>query len=277
MFITAGWARLQAPGVELELETGSIVTIPDGVRCSLTPQGFVDVVTLYVNDEFLAAQVQWLPTSHPLVHHSVAGRTKEHPVGAISVGDAGMRRLQPLLNSLVSLEEARGSAFATFARAADLFDEVSVLSPRDRSDLPIIARPQVLLPGAQVSIAARLIRSRLNHPWTISELAREVTISESQLTRLFRQELGISPAAFLWQTRIDRMADLLMTSGMTVSQAAQSAGWTSSSAAARAFRRRYGVSPRSFAAHARRTTLAPQPRSSDEGQVSNGEEQLTRT
>lgn len=256
VFVTAGWATLRVPSGVISLESGYIVTIPEGQWYSLVPHGFVDIVTFCVHDDFLNAQLQWLPASHPIVHQTIAARSDEHAVGAISVGEARMRRLRPLLSTLVALEHAHASEFATLARVADLFDELSVLGTHTGGVTASNPTPRSRLPRRQIATAVRLLRNRLEHPWTVGELAQEVSMSGSQLSRLFRQELGISPAAFLWQARTDRMAELLGDTAMTVTQAAYQVGWASPSAASRAFKRRYGISPHTFAIQVRHAGAA---------------------
>ncbi|CAN7385574.1 AraC family transcriptional regulator [Microbacterium foliorum] len=235
------------------------MTVPEGMRCSLIAEGFVDAVAFYVHEEFFRMQLPWLPASHPVVHQSIAAQSEGYAMAAINVGDAGMRRLQPLLSSLVSLGESSGTAFAIFARTADLFDAVSALDDRATEPEPDGTTYRAMLPRTPVAAAAGVLRARLDHPWTVGELAREVAISESQLSRLFRRELGLSPASFLWQARLDHMAELLVRSRLTVSEAARRAGWINPSAAARAFKRRYGVSPSLFAVQARGATPARWP------------------
>ena len=103
----------------------------------------------------------------------------------------------------------------------------------------------------EVALAIRLLHEQVDRRWSIGELAAAVSLSESQLSRLFRRETGMSPAAFLWQLRADRLAELLATTSLTVEIAAAAAGWRHPSSASRAFRRRFGVSPHEFIVRAR--------------------------
>lgn len=96
-------------------------------------------------------------------------------------------------------------------------------------------------------MATALLRAELGRQWRIEELAREVAVSPTHLTRLFHAQIGISPAAFLRQLRADRMAELLATTSVTVGEAGAAVGWHDLAMASRSFKQRYGVSPSTYA------------------------------
>jgi AraC-like DNA-binding protein len=250
VFVTGGWGILRHPSGELLLEAGCIVAVPERLWWSLLPQGFTETVSLYVHDDFLDDQLRWLPLMHPLVHLTLAARAGLDAPGVIHVGEPGMRRLWPILSALADLDHTSANEFATLGRVANLFEELLTLDTHTDPSSGAPA-PRVRLPRRQIAAAASALRNEMQRPWTVRLLAQEVSLSESQLTRLFRQELGLSPAAYLWRVRTDRVAELLTESDVTVARAATCAGWTNPSAASRAFKRRYGVSPGIFAARIR--------------------------
>jgi AraC-like DNA-binding protein len=259
VFVTAGWGILRFALGELALESGYIATIPQGAWCSLAPVGFTDIVVCYVHDDFLKGQLHWLPAAHPLVRLAVTIRDGAQSPGVMKVSQSRMQRLRPLLSNLAALDRGPGDEFTRLAHTANLFHELSVFRSHATGSLQNKPTQHGAVPRDQIAHAACMLRSQLARPWTVAQLAREVTMSESQLTRLFTQELGLSPAAFLWQTRTDRMAELLAGTDLTVSQAASRSGWANASAASRAFKRRYGVSPGSFAESIRHGELVKQP------------------
>ncbi|WP_373459548.1 helix-turn-helix transcriptional regulator [Microbacterium sp. SORGH_AS_0862] len=107
----------------------------------------------------------------------------------------------------------------------------------------------------EVAEALDKLETSPQHPWTVHQLARSASLSTSQLTRILKKTLGITPSALIWRTRLDRMAYLLTAHSMTVSEAAEQTGWSSRTAAARAFKRRYAVCPATYARHARQLPL----------------------
>lgn len=103
-------------------------------------------------------------------------------------------------------------------------------SPRQRRaiacllDLPGAARR---LPGATIAAAARY--------------------SPSRLRALSRDALGETPAARQRRRRLDAAACALLRGSRTVARLALDAGFASPEAFHRAFRARYGCTPRDFA------------------------------
>jgi transcriptional regulator GlxA family with amidase domain len=84
-----------------------------------------------------------------------------------------------------------------------------------------------------------------NH--ALPELARNAGLSVRQLTRLFNEHVGATPAAFVASVRLD-LARGMLESGHRVGAAARLSGFASDEALRRAFVRRYGVTPSEFRA-----------------------------
>lgn len=83
-------------------------------------------------------------------------------------------------------------------------------------------------------------------------LARHLNVSTRHLTRLFREELGTTPARYVENIRFD-MARALLDQRHTATQAAALAGFPSYESMRRVFARRLGISP---AAYQRRFSTA---------------------
>jgi AraC family transcriptional regulator of adaptative response / methylphosphotriester-DNA alkyltransferase methyltransferase len=90
----------------------------------------------------------------------------------------------------------------------------------------------------------------------LGDVARRIATSRRQLQRCF-DELGDAPfRECLTRVRMDRAADLLAGTGLTVKQVASSVGYRQPAQFAKAFRRRHGVAPTEFRADRRDTALA---------------------
>lgn len=157
-----------------------------------------------------------------------------------------------MLARLTQLTSDTDEEFATLALAADLFDSIGrTAGTSDRSANSNIAAS---MPRREVVAAIALMQADLRHAWRIDDLSRRVMLSDSQLGRLFRAQTGVSPAAYLRRLRIDQMAELLATTDLQVREAAADVGWRNATVATRAFKKRYGISPREFTMHFHRRT-----------------------
>lgn len=107
---------------------------------------------------------------------------------------------------------------------------------------------------SHVVVAVKLLRERIAEPWTLNGLAAEVHLSRSQLARAFATTVGISPMAYLRQIRVEGMARLLVSTDLSVAEAARSVGWRNQFHASQCFHAAYGVSPTEFR---RRHTTPP--------------------
>src|SRR6266404_5739496 len=96
------------------------------------------------------------------------------------------------------------------------------------------------------SSSARAVTAMLRapaHPWTLDELAAEAHVSRATLVRIFRREGDIPPLGLLSELRFGLARYRLGSTAETLAQVAAAVGYDSECAFARAFRKRYGISP----------------------------------
>lgn len=129
-----------------------------------------------------------------------------------------------------------------------------------KSDQPRTeSRRQLGLPDDQTAIrvghgvlrghvvtAVGVLRTRLAEPWTLISLAQEVHLSRSQLVRAFDATVATSPMAYLRQMRAEQLARLLVSTDLSISEAARSVGWRNQFHASQCFHAHYGVSPTEY-------------------------------
>ncbi|AJY04736.1 AraC family transcriptional regulator [Burkholderia sp. SIMBA_043] len=105
------------------------------------------------------------------------------------------------------------------------------------------------LRAACVAPAIRAARERLDaapaEPASLAELAGLGGVSRFQLLRGFARELGVTPHAYLMQSRT-RLARALLASGRPIADAAAEAGFADQSHLTRAFARQFGITPGRF-------------------------------
>jgi AraC-like DNA-binding protein len=105
-----------------------------------------------------------------------------------------------------------------------------------------------------VGPALRLIYNNPAHPWTVANLAAAVGTSRAVFARRFTELVGEPPIAFLTGWRLALAADLLRTSCATIASVARQVGYSTPFALSSAFKRAYGVSPKTH-----RATAGPLP------------------
>jgi AraC-like DNA-binding protein len=98
------------------------------------------------------------------------------------------------------------------------------------------------------------VAADLRRPWTNAELAREVHLSEKQLERLCRRELGRTPRQQLIWLRMRRAAELLAGDAaklatIKVATVATEVGYENPFVFSTVFKRCMGWSPSEHAAH----------------------------
>lgn len=78
------------------------------------------------------------------------------------------------------------------------------------------------------------------------DLARHVGMSDDYLTHCFRQEVGMTPIAYLNRYRVDQAKHLLKNTQQSITDIALAVGFSDSGYFSRVFRREVGLSPEAF-------------------------------
>ncbi|MET9066901.1 GlxA family transcriptional regulator [Streptosporangium sandarakinum] len=87
------------------------------------------------------------------------------------------------------------------------------------------------------------IAGHLADPLTVTDLAGFLHIGDRQLTRIFKNELGMTPAAYVESARLEAARNRLETGDDTMGRIATSCGFGTVDTMNRAFRRALGVTP----------------------------------
>lgn len=92
--------------------------------------------------------------------------------------------------------------------------------------------------------AIRIMKEHLEEPLSMREIGRRVGCSSRQLLRWFEAHLSTTPAQYYSALRLEHGRRLLLTSNMSVTEIALACGYPWVAQFSKAFRRRYGQSPR---------------------------------
>jgi AraC-like DNA-binding protein len=102
------------------------------------------------------------------------------------------------------------------------------------------------LAGARDPIVGKslaILHSRVKHPWTIADLAKEVGLSRSSLVERFSRFLSVPPMTYLTRWRLQLAARALITTSRGVADISADVGYESEAAFNRAFKREFGAPP----------------------------------
>lgn len=112
------------------------------------------------------------------------------------------------------------------------------------TERPAERAPRVSGPvDVRLQLCDLLMRDHFDGPVDLDDLAAHVHLSRSQLTRLYRKQLGVTPASRLSQVRLDAAEGMLRSSTLTVKQIGSRCGFGSTNSFIRLFKESRGMSP----------------------------------
>lgn len=116
-----------------------------------------------------------------------------------------------------------------------------VRSSSDRQRLPLRARLGVQ--NARLLSIIEMMEANISEPLALTEIAKISNLSRRQIERLFRQNLGRSPARYYSELRLDRARHLLLQSNLPIVDVAIASGFVSASHFSKCYRDQFGRSP----------------------------------
>jgi AraC family transcriptional regulator of arabinose operon len=179
------------------------------------------------------------PTHHTWValHYGQVGRTLRATLGALPFCLPLMRPMRGILELGLALQRTRsrrndpvmihlGAAFfqAYAQAAAGMTDERPVPEPIVR--------------------ARRYVQERFRDELDLAAIAKAGGVSTNHIVRLFRQHLGVTPIRYLWQVRVERGAELLRDTGLSISEVAYQVGFTTPYHFSRMVKQQLGMPPK---------------------------------
>jgi len=148
--------------------------------------------------------------------------------------------------SLDLIARRHGRALATAVTEQLIHDQGR--TPQHQQRQALVQRLGTHKPALVDAVA--LMERHIESPLPLERIASRVALSLRQLQRLFEQELGIRPRDYYRHLRLARARQLLQETDHDILGIGLACGFTSASSFSRAYRERYGESPR-------QTRLAP--------------------
>ena len=217
-------------GTPHALEPGTIMVLPsEDIRCFRFRQnGCHERISLYFTGSILSGLADAMPVWSLFAPHSQKRYTPEH---------YDPNTVQPLLEKLRELllredplKEAKIHLLILELMFA-LFDAGQV---DERS-----------VQNEQIGEICRYIRSHLTQELSYESLQERFLVSRYQLTEVFRRSTGMPLTEYIIHKRLTEAASRIRE-GMPIEQAAEQAGFCTYSHFYKAFKKRYGVSPRQY-------------------------------
>lgn len=149
-----------------------------------------------------------------------------------------------IASSDIALHIIRATAGDALANAAARYIFHPSLRPAGTSQNPANGEPLGTHVPGTIRQAIAVMEQHLENALSIPEIAGQVEISHRQLNRLFVRYVGKSPAIYYRDIRLDRARGLVTQTDMPMSEIAIASGFASQVHFSRAYRERFGLSPR---------------------------------
>lgn len=229
LILREGSATSHVDGTDIRLHPGEMILVKPGQRDEM----------IYRHG-FSQHLIVWCILRREILPASLLSRFAEFPIG---VKAAGSDEFFSLLDLALSVQSINSNADALFYNhlALTIFFEFSRLVERRKSGEVSEIYPAALLHGMEV-LESKIQVSRQS----LEALAKEAGISANHLIKLFRKHLGTTPMQHLWKLRVQRGAELLRSTGLSVSEVAYHCGFSSPFHFSRAFKSVFDVSPKQF-------------------------------
>jgi len=173
---------------------------------------------------------------------STATTGPRRPVGSVS--EVSLDALEPALRRLGGDQSGYpGEAVARIGLLLEVLAPVCAALVVEPGEVPLPAGTKA---HPALLSAVRLLEEWPTRPWKLPVLAGEVNLSPEYLARLFTQQLGISPIAYLTRVRAERAAALLIEGDASVAEIGRLVGWPDPSYASRRFSSVFGRSPQAY-------------------------------
>jgi|GEM_PF-5164441 AraC-type DNA-binding domain-containing proteins len=158
---------------------------------------------------------------------------------------------ETLINRIKLMSELSDSAldpsqFSLDCMASELLIDSLIRQKHSQSEKISKEAHTGYFPGVMPKIKSLLLRNIENPHFNLDLLAQESGLSKFHLIRVFKKSVGMSPAKYFNQVKIDLAKHWLLTSKKSVLSIAMELGFGDLSTFNKAFKRTLGISPSAF-------------------------------
>ena len=236
---------------ELILNNGNFVYVKDG-EISLTerfarqqyvyPRRIYEGMEFFIDMDAAAEQSAWIQTEFDIDFHKIRELYLpgwKHYIWPFSEIEEILKKLVVLVGIYsvpLSIMQMKIYTLALFS----LLQNLKEIPP---------SQACTFFTGTQVDIAKRvekIITSDLRQHHPAWELAAQFSVSETSLKNYFRGVYGQNISIYLREVRMQRAAELLTTTNLSVSEIAEQVGYLNQSKFSSAFKKQFNASPLEF-------------------------------
>lgn len=253
LFVISGYGIHRTSSGERPLQRGNVFVFQPGAWHGFDACQQLKVYNCYFARELLSRELAWIHAEPGL---SALVGTSSQPIPDSSTECALQTQLSEtsLRQSQLHLETMRHiSRQRSAVGHAQLMGHLLLLLGQVAQTLPCNvetpASPNHVNSHAAVVEAMRLMESRLDYTWSLSELSGRLHMDRSYLIRLFTAHTGMSPMAHLAYQRALHAAQLLTSTDLPIASIAKAVGWPDPNYFARRFKAHFGVSARAYRTH----------------------------
>lgn len=98
----------------------------------------------------------------------------------------------------------------------------------------------------RIRMVINIINAHINEPIDLDNCARMCFVSRERFNHMFKEQTGIAPLQYINRIRIERAKQLLSDSGLSVSECAETLGFSDVNYFSRLFRKQTGTSPSKY-------------------------------
>jgi AraC-like DNA-binding protein len=253
------WEEIQSLSLGIVAQ-GSKAVLMEGERYVYDPFHYLVLSrNLHFQAEILQASAEepflsFVLEINPALVRKVAAEIADRPTGGLSPA-AEDDQAEPGVVS--PLDPELMAVVLRFLRSLDSDTDRRVLAPMYVEEIVyrVLRREQFARmlriaarqsSGTPISAALTFARTHYAEQLTVDDLARQVALSPSAFSRLFREVTGRTPYQFLKEYRLDRARELLLDGRSSVATVSRHVGYANVSHFIREFRARYAMTPGAY-------------------------------
>lgn len=131
-------------------------------------------------------------------------------------------------------------------QASAIINQMSAIAAN--RTIPLAAIRKAMGTLAIIEMINQYIYAHIAQSFTVADISHAVSMSASRVRALFRDQVGISLGHCVQEIRLCKASGMLGAVGMNISEVAFACGYESLFSFSRAFKKRFGMSPRNYRA-----------------------------